>query len=174
MLYQNITSGFACLYFWRCIWSEAACVTVAETTGLCWPARERKTKSAFSKTKWAGGSRVLDSKQWLSCLAVSQNYLWFPMNLPAEAEFQMLNQFWRDSGLLKVCLPICWVLVWKTGCSYKRNQREEEMHCEKVRVRTSILNNGKIKHKTPHISGLGPWSALEQPLSKVFYLTLAF
>lgn len=70
----------------------------SEKTGLCWSVRERKPsllsvrRSELGVPKWAG-------KQWLSCHAVNQKYQWFPMNLPAEAEFQTLSQFWRDSGL---------------------------------------------------------------------------
>lgn len=103
----------------------------SEKTGLCSPVRERKTKSAFSKTKWTWGSKVR-GKQWLSCQAVSPKYQWFPMNLPAEAEFWMLSQFWRDAGILQFCGHIWWVLVWKSECSYRRNQRKEEMHGERV------------------------------------------
>lgn len=61
------------------------------------------------------------------------------MNLPAEAEFQRLSQFWRDCGILKICLHVCGVLVWKSGCSYRGKQRTEEMHGERVKVRR-ILN----------------------------------
>lgn len=34
-LYQNITSGFACLYFWTCIWSKEACFTSTQRQQVC-------------------------------------------------------------------------------------------------------------------------------------------
>lgn len=83
---------------------------------------------------------------------------------------------------VKVYLQICWVVVQKSACSqeklhlvHRRNQRKEEMHGERVRVRTVILTlwRQKVKLRNPPISlTFFPSSALDQPLSKGFYLTL--
>lgn len=97
MLYQNITSGSTCLYFWKCVWSEAACFTVAQKKQVCAGLWETEAKPAFRETKWTGSSKVRRTAVALG--PCSKSELPSTSNFPQtckHAEFQMLSQFWRD------------------------------------------------------------------------------
>ena len=98
---------------------------------VCADLWEKEKPSLLSVRQSELGVPKWDGKQWLSCHAVSQKYLWFPMNLPAEAELQMLSQFWRDAGL------------WKSACIYA------EWLCKRMDVhrKTSTCFIGETKEK---------------------------
>lgn len=147
MLYQNITSGFTCLYFWKCVWSEAACFTVAQRKQVCAGLWETEQPSLLSGRQSELGVPKWEGKQRLLCHAVSQNY-----QVPVifhELSNRQNFKCWassEDTLAYEVCLHICWVAVQKSGCSqesihsFHRRDWGNEMHGERVRVRTSILN----------------------------------
>lgn len=154
MFYQNITSGFACLYFWKCVWSEAACFTVAQRKQICASLWETEQPSLlFRKTKWTRSSKVRRTAVALVPCSKSE----VPLIFHEVANMQSFK-CWASSEEIwvhEVCLHICWVVVQKSGCSqesihlfHRRNWGNKELHGKELESEQVFkIFYGEIKHK---------------------------